>query len=473
MKYFDTKLTGDLIQRINDHTRIESFLTQSLLSIVMGTINLIVFGIVLVVYDIKIFAVFFAGSVIYFLWVHRFMNKRKELDHKSFAQMSTHQGNLIQMVQSMQEIKLTGSEKQKRWEWEGIQAEMFNIKMNSLSLGQWQQGGGIIINEVKNVLVTVLSAGAVLSGNLTLGAMLSIQFIIGQLHGPIEQLVGFMQQAQDANLSLERMGEIHGRENEETTDMDTLDNVDVDKGINISNVFFKYNNSSPRMVLQDVSIFIPPGKITAIVGSSGSGKTTLLKLLLGFYHPVSGTIRLGNKYLSNVSFKDWRRHCGVVMQEGYIFSDTIANNIAPGEDEIDKERLGYAVSVANIKDFIESLPLRYNTKIGNDGSGLSQGQKQRILIARAVYKNPAFIFFDEATNALDAHNEKTIMENLSEFFRNRTVVVVAHRLSTVRDADQILVMDNGSIIEKGTHADLVAQRGAYYKLVVNQLELTN
>jgi ATP-binding cassette subfamily B protein len=475
MKYFDAKLVGDLIQRINDHSRIENFLTQSLLSIVMAGISLVVLGLVLIVYDFKIFFIFLLGSIVYALWIHYFMKKRAELDHKNFAQKSMHQSNLIQLVQGMQEIKLTGSEKQKRWEWEGIQAEIFKIKTESLSLGQWQQGGAVMINEIKNVIITFVSASAVLSGDITLGAMLSIQYIIGQLHGPIEQLVGFMQQTQDANLSLERLGEIHRREDEEpdTAGTDMHPQIDTASGIDVQSLSFQYNGPHSPVILKNVSLHIPSGKVTAIVGSSGSGKTTLVKLLLGFYPVVSGDIRIGNVLLSQASFKEWRRYCGVVMQDGYIFNDTIARNIAAGEDEIDKKQLLYAVTVANIRDFIESLPLKYNTRIGNEGNGISQGQKQRILIARAVYKNPNFIFFDEATNALDASNERIIMENLETFFRGRTVVVVAHRLSTVKNADRIVVLHNGEIIETGKHEELVAKRGAYYTLVSNQLELGN
>lgn len=472
MKYFETKLAGDLIQRISDHTRIERFLTQSLLSILMAGINLLIFGIVLAVYDLNIFGIFLIGSIVYALWVHRFMKKRAALDHKNFAQMSSHQSNLIQIVQGMQEIKLTGSEQQKRWEWESIQADLFKIKMSSLTLGQWQQGGAVIINEIKNVLITFLSASAVLYGNITLGAMLSIQYIIGQLHGPIEQLVGFMQQAQDANLSLERMGEIHARKNEENEKV-LLQAVETSSHIEINKLKFQYNGPHSPVVLDNVTLKIPAGKTTAIVGSSGSGKTSLLKLILGFYPPVSGEIMIGSIPLSQLSFKEWRRNCGVVMQDGYIFNDTIARNIAPGIDEINKERLYYAVSVANINEYIESLPLKYNTKIGNDGSGLSQGQKQRILIARAVYKDPQFLFFDEATNALDAHNEKVIIENLEKFFNGRTVIIVAHRLSTVKNADQIVVLHKGEIVEIGTHIELVNNRGYYYNLVSNQLELGN
>lgn len=472
MKYFEAKLIGDLIQRVNDHDRIEDFLTRSLLSIALALVNLTVFGIVLAVYNIKIFGVFLLGSAVYGLWIHRFMKKRAELDHKHFAQMSSHQSNLIQMVQGMQEIKLTGSEQQKRWEWESIQADIFKVKMSTLSLGQWQQGGAVIINEVKNILITFISASAVLSGNLTLGAMLSIQYIIGQLHGPIEQLVGFMQDAQDANLSLERMGEIHGKDDEEHN-TESKSPIDVNAQMEVCKLSFQYNGAHSPVVLNNVSLLIPSGKTTAIVGGSGSGKTTLLKLMLGFYPTTSGDIMIGPTPLSQISFREWRRHCGVVMQDGYIFSDTIARNVAPGVDEIDKKRLFYAVSIANIREYIESLPLKYNTKIGNDGNGLSQGQRQRILIARAVYKNPQFIFFDEATNALDANNEKVIMENLNKFFKGRTVIVVAHRLSTVKNADQIVVLQNGEIVEIGTHAELVEKQGAYFTLVSNQLELGN
>lgn len=475
MKYFDTKQAGDLIQRINDHDRIEQFLTKSLLNIVMAVISLSVLSVVLGVYSIAILLVFLVGSIFYGLWVYRFMKKRAELDHKNFAQNSVNQSNLIQLVQGMQEIKLTGSEKQKRWEWEEIQAKLFKVKSNSLSLGQWQQGGAILINEMKNIIITFMSASAVLSGDITLGAMLSIQYIIGQLHGPIEQLVGFLQEMQDANLSLERMGEIHGREDEEpkTAGTELPPRIDTRSGIDIRNISFQYYGSHSPVILKNVSLTIPSGKTTAIVGGSGSGKTTLIKLLLGFYPVVSGDIRVGNVSLSQVSFKEWRRHCGVVMQDGFIFNDSIARNIAAGDDDIDIKQLLYAVTVANIKEYIESLPLKYNTKIGSEGNGLSQGQRQRILMARAVYKNPNFIFFDEATNALDARNERIIMENLNEFFHGRTVVVVAHRLSTVKNADQIVVLQNGEIVEIGKHTELVARRGAYYTLVSNQLELGN
>ena len=473
MRFFDSKMAGDLIQRIGDHSRIEQFLTQSILNIIFAIINLTGFGIVLVIYNLKIFLVFAVGSFLYGIWIYIFMKKRGELDHKHFAQMSAHQGNLIQLIYGMQEIKLTGSEKQKRWEWEGIQAEIFKINIKSLYLGQWQQAGGVLISEIKNVLITVISASAVLSGHLSLGAMLSIQYIIGQLNGPIEQMVNFMHQAQDATLSLERLGEIHSKDDEEKPETNLVIEVPQNGSLILSDVSFKYGGTNSKEVIKNLSLHIPAGKITAIVGCSGSGKTTLLKLLLGFYPPIKGDILINDISLSQISFKEWRRHCGVVMQEGYIFNDTIANNIAPGIDEIDKTILFHAVNVANIKEFIEALPLKYNTKIGNEGHGLSQGQKQRILIARSVYKNPQFLFFDEATNALDANNEKIIMDNLNEFFKGKTVIVVAHRLSTVKNANQIVVLNKGEIVEQGSHNALIENRGAYFELVRNQLELGN
>jgi ATP-binding cassette subfamily B protein len=399
------------------------------------------------------------------------MKKRADLNRKNFEQMSLHQSNLMQLIYGMQDIKLLGCERQKRWEWESIQAALFRISIKSLNLGQWQQVGAVLINEVKNILITVLSAVAVLDGHITLGIMLSIQYIIGQMQGPIEQFVYFMQQEQDARMSLERLGEVHGQADEEQRDGNEIKDLESGLPIAFRNVSFTYGSEKSKRVIQDLSLEIPYGKTTAIVGLSGSGKTTMVKLMLGFYPPTEGEIYLGNYSLKHISFREWRKHCGVVMQEGYIFNDTIANNIAQGAEEIDKERLLYSVQMANIQEFIEGLPLRYNTKIGNTGQGISQGQKQRILIARAIYRNPEYIFFDEATNALDTNNERIIQENLNQFFCGKTVVIVAHRLSTVRDADQIVVLKQGQIVEKGTHAELIQSQGDYYNLVKNQLEL--
>jgi ATP-binding cassette subfamily B protein len=473
MRFFDSKLSGDLIRRIEDHNRIESFLTQSVLSILFSTITIFVFSIVLAVYNIKIFLIFLFFSIFYVGWVKLFMKRRADLNRKNFEQMSLRQTNLMQLIHGMQDIKLLGCEKQKRWEWESIQASLFRNKISSLNLGQLQQAGAVLINEIKNILITVFSAITVLDGSITLGVMLSIQYIIGQMQGPIEQFVSFMQQEQDARMSLERLGEIHGHDDEENSDMNDIKEMASDLPIVFKNVSFTYGSLKSKRVIQDISLEIPYGKTTAVVGLSGSGKTTLIKLMLGFYPPTEGDVFLGNHSLKNVSFREWRKHCGVVMQEGYIFNDTIAGNITQGDESIDKERLYYAVRMANIQEYIESLPLRYNTQIGNTGQGLSQGQKQRILIARAIYRNPDYIFLDEATNALDTNNERIIQDNLNEFLKSKTVVIVAHRLSTVKEADNIIVLKHGQIAEKGTHADLVRMQGDYYNLVKNQLELNS
>lgn len=471
MRFFDSKLAGDLIRRIEDHRTIEAFLTQSVLNILFSVLTIIIFGVVLAIYSWKIFLVFLVFSAFYIGWVKLFMKKRADLNRKNFEQMALNQDNLMQLVYGMQDIKLLGCERQKRWEWENIQASLFRINLRSLNLGQWQQVGAVLINEVKNILITVMSATAVLNGDITLGIMLSIQYIIGQMQGPVEQFVYFMQQSQDATLSLERLGEIHGKENEESDSVEVINRVSGKDSISLKNLQFTYGSEKSKRIIKGIDLEIPAGKTTAIVGLSGSGKTTLIKLMLGFYPPTEGSVSFGETSLQRISFKEWRKHCGVVMQEGYIFSDTIANNIAPDADIIDKERLMYAVKMANIKEFIESLPLRYNTRIGSTGQGLSQGQKQRILIARAIYRNPDYLFFDEATNALDTDNEKAIQENLEQFFKDKTVVIVAHRLSTVRNADQIVVLKDGIITERGNHESLISLQGDYYRLVKNQLEL--
>jgi len=469
--FFDSKMIGDLIQRIGDHKRIESFLTTSTLNILFSFVNLVIFGIVLWIYSAYIFLIFLIGSILYTVWVYLFMKKRRELDNRRFAQLSDNQSNVIQLISGMQEIKLNNCEKQKRWEWERIQARLFKVNIASLSLSQYQQAGGVFINEIKNIMITFIAAKSVIDGNMTLGMMLAVQYIIGQLNSPINQMIGFLQSTQDAKISLERLGEIHQRENEESEDIPKISILPEQRELNIDSISFQYEGPHSPFVLDNVSLNIPEKKITAIVGTSGSGKTTLIKLLLGFYEPQKGKIKLGDMYLNNISNRMWRDKCGVVMQDGFIFSDSIANNIAVSDEYPDREKLLHAVKVANIQEYIESLPLGYNTKIGQNGVGLSQGQKQRILIARAVYKNPEFIFFDEATNALDANNEKIIMENLDQFFKGKTVVVVAHRLSTVKNADQIVVLEKGKLVEKGTHAELTKKKGAYYELVRNQLEL--
>ena len=473
IRFFDSKMIGDIMQRIGDHSRIQNFLTSTSLNILFSVFNLVIFGAILAFYNLKIFLVFLIGSGLYAFWIVMFMKKRKELDYRRFSQLSNNQGNLIQLIQGMQEIKLNNCEKQKRWEWERIQAALFRVNVKGLALNQYQQSGSVFINQVKNIIISFIAAASVINGQLTLGMMMAVQYIIGQLNSPVEQMIGFMQAAQDAKISLERLGEIHNKEDEENPDESKQTDLPEQKDIQISGLSFQYEGPHSEMVLDNIQLDIPENKVTAVVGISGSGKTTLVKMMLGFYPPVKGEILIGGSRLENFSQRMWRQKCGVVMQDGFIFSDTIAKNIAVSDEKVDKEKLLNAVKVANIKDFIESLPLAYNTKIGADGHGLSQGQKQRILIARAVYKNPEYIFFDEATNALDANNERVIMENLDEFFKGKTVVVVAHRLSTVKNADQIVVLEKGKVAEIGTHKELTAKKGAYYELVKNQLELGN
>ncbi len=471
ISYFDSKMTGDILQRINDHKRIQDFLTGSSLSVIFSIFNIIIFGIVLLVYSGMIFLIFMGGSALYVAYVWLFMKKRAELDHKRFAQQSANQSTVVQLVNGMQEIKLSACEQQKRWEWERIQAKLFKVNIKSLALRQYQDSGAVLINQSKNLLITALVASLVVKGEMTLGMMLSVQYIIGQLNSPVNELIAFARDMQDARLSMDRLSEVRDKPDEEDPTRELLREIPEGKEIRLQNLNFKYDPLSEYPTLDDINLVIPPGKQTAIVGMSGSGKTTLVKLLLGFYPPASGDIFIGDTPLGSYSIREWRKRCGVVMQDGFIFSDSIAGNIAPGVEHIDKKRLRHAAEVANIHDFIEELPLAYNTKIGQEGHGLSQGQKQRILIARAVYKDPEFIFFDEATNALDANNERTIMNNLQTFFKGRTSVVVAHRLSTVRNAEQIIVIEQGRIAETGTHEALIALEGRYYKLVKNQLEL--
>ena len=471
INYFDSKMTGDILQRINDHKRIQDFLTGSSLSVIFSIFNIIIFGIVLLVYSGMIFLIFMGGSALYVAYVWLFMKKRAELDYKRFAQQSANQSTVVQLVNGMQEIKLSACEQQKRWEWERIQAKLFKVNIKSLALRQYQDSGAVLINQSKNLLITALVASLVVKGEMTLGMMLSVQYIIGQLNSPVNELIAFARDMQDARLSMDRLSEVRDKPDEEDPTRELLREIPEGKEIRLQNLNFKYDPLSEYPTLDDINLVIPPGKQTAIVGMSGSGKTTLVKLLLGFYPPASGDIFIGDTPLGSYSIREWRKRCGVVMQDGFIFSDSIAGNIAPGVEHIDKKRLRHAAEVANIHDFIEELPLGYNTKIGQEGHGLSQGQKQRILIARAVYKDPEFIFFDEATNALDANNERTIMNNLQTFFKGRTSVVVAHRLSTVRNAEQIIVIEQGRIAETGTHEALIALEGRYYKLVKNQLEL--
>ena len=473
MSFFDTKLMGDLMQRIGDHSRVNSFLTQQTLSVAFSMISFAVFSCVLLVYNRIIFFIFLLGSLLYGGWMALFLRRRKVIDYELFEQQAINNNKTYQFLTSMQEIKLQDCEQRHRWEWEDVQADLFKIQMKSLKLQQTQEAGSIFINELKNIIITVVSATAVINGSLTLGMMLAVQYIIGQLNSPIEQLMHFIYSIQDVKISLERINEIHKKDNEENAGRTRRGLGDESHDIVLSHIDYKYDPHALSKTIEDVSIHIPEGKITAIVGASGSGKTTLIKLMLGYYPVMNGEITIAEHNITEYNLKWWRRQCGVVMQDGVIFSESIARNIAVDDGEIDQERLEMAAEIANVKDFVMALPLKFNTNIGRDGMGLSQGQKQRILIARAVYKNPMFIFLDEATNSLDASNERAIVENLNKFYKGKTVVIVAHRLSTVKNADRIVVLDKGRVVETGNHATLTARRGAYYNLVKNQLELGN
>ena len=471
LRFFDTKMVGDIMQRMGDYSRIKGFLMNNSFNIMFSAVNFFIFATVLAYYNWHILTLFLFGNILHVLWIMLFMKMRRELDIKRFNQSAKDQSNLIQLIQGMQEIKLNNCEKQKRWEWEHIQVKLFKISVKGLALGQVQKIGSTFFTHTTNIIITFIAAKSVVEGNMTLGMMMSLTYIIGQVAAPISEFIGFVQSFQDAKISLERLNEINSRNDEEQDIENKIATLPNKKDITFENVTFSYSGADRDYALEDVTLKIPEHKVTAIVGASGSGKTTLIKLLLGFYTPNRGNIKIGNTPLAMMNPHFWRSKTGSVMQEGYIFSDTIARNIAVADETVDYERLQHAVEVANISDYIDSLPLGYNTEIGAEGNGISQGQKQRMLIARAVYKNPEFIFFDEATNSLDSNNEKIIMENLHEFYKGKTVVVVAHRLSTVKDADKIIVFDKGKVIEEGTHAELTQKRGAYYTLVKNQLEL--
>jgi len=471
MSFFDTRLTGDLLQRMGDHGRIQTFLTSQILDIVFTAISFIVFSAVLLIYDPMVFAVFMAGSAVYAIWISIFLRKRKVLDYELFEKQAINQNLTYQLITNMQEIKLQDCERRRRWEWEDCQASLFEVQMKSMRLSQSQEAGSIFISEIRNIIVTVLTATAVIQGDLTLGGMLAVQYIIGQVSAPISQIMGFVYSLQDVQISLERINQVHMAESENNRKDLAVAYPSSDKSIELSDLRFKYDRHSLVDIIKGVSLKIPVGKVTAIVGASGSGKTTLIKLLLGYYPVESGIISIAGKPINEYNLKWWRNQCGVVMQDGVIFSESIERNIAVDDTEIDRDRLEYAARLANIHDHIMTLPLKYSTKIGRDGVGLSKGQLQRLLIARAVYKDPDFLLLDEATNSLDAENERQISEKLEDFYKDRTVVIVAHRLSTVRNADNIIVLSDGRVAESGTHDALVGKKGMYYNLIKNQLEL--
>lgn len=475
INFFETRNTGEHLQRIEDHTRVQNFVSSSTFGMVYSIILFVVFSLVLAFYDTKIFFVFFVGAILYVGWTMFFLKKRAELDFKRFDESSQSQTSLVQIINGVKEIKINNSQRKNRWKWEQIQISLFKTSISSLALAQYQSIGSGFINELKNIVITFLSATAVVNGNISLGMMLSIQYIVGQLNSPLSNFIGFIQVWQDAKISLERLMQVHTKKDEDDLKENKVKELPNRKDIIIEDLFFRYGGKSTPFVLKNISCTLPEGKTTAIVGASGSGKTTLVKLLLKFHQPTKGRIRIDTNNLADIQNDYWRMNCGAVMQDTFIFNDTIAGNISESEQNeiIDRDKLKSASEISNIQEFIEKLPNKYNTELGTSGIRLSGGQEQRIMIARAVYKNPFFVFFDEATSALDANNEKVIMENLNDFIQNRTSVIVAHRLSTVKNADNIIVLENGEIVEQGNHKELTAKRGKYYELVKNQLELGN
>lgn len=473
MSFFDIKTHGDIMQRMSDQQRIESFLTGSTFNTLFSLVNMVIFGSLLLIYNKTIFLVFFAATVLYTLWILAFMKYRRQLDDKRFKIASENQTYMVEMIQSIKDIKLNNAQKQKRWGWEALQAKLFKFKVESLALSQYQSIGSMAINQAKGILITYISAKAVIDGDISLGGMMAIQYIVGMVSNPVESLLEFMQSYQDAKISLERLNEIYETEEEENIQKDYLTQLPDNRTIEIKNLTFRYFGAGNDPIFSKLNLTFPEGKTTAIVGTSGSGKTTIIKLLLRYYNPEEGEILIGGKQLNQIDFGIWRDSCGSVLQENYVYADTIERNIAVNDEVADKELLNNAINVANMEQFIADEPFGLATKIGTAGKGISQGQRQRLMIARAVYKNPAYIFLDEATNCLDANNEKEIVEKLDQFFNKRTVIIVAHRLSTVKNADNIIVLEKGAVVEQGTHRELTALRGSYYKLVKNQLELGN
>jgi ATP-binding cassette subfamily B protein len=475
ISYFETRNTGEHIQRIADHTRIQNFISSSTLNMLFSIITFLLFNCILAYYNTKIFFVFIIGAVLYVGWTFFFLKKRAELDYKRFDETSQSQNSLIQIISGVKEIKINNSQRKNRWKWEFTQISLFKTSLSSLKLAQYQSIGATFINELKNIIITFLAAKAVVDGSLTLGMMVTTQYIVGQLNLPLSTFITFIQTWQDAKISLERLSQVHTRDDEDVENLNKSKELPVNKSIILKNLSYRYGGQSTPFVLKSISCSIPEGKTTAIVGASGSGKTTLMKLLLKFYEPTEGEILIGEVNLNNLNNDFWRMNCGAVMQDTFMFNDTIAGNISESEQNeiINRDKLNNAAFVANIEDFIQKLPNKYNTELGTSGIRLSGGQEQRIMIARAVYKNPFYLFFDEATSALDANNEKVIMENLNKFIEGKTAIIVAHRLSTVKNADNIIVLENGEIVEQGSHEILTRLKGKYYELVKNQLELGN
>lgn len=473
VSYFDTHQTGDTLQRLGDNRAIQSFLTGQTMSTLFAIFNFFVYAVILIMYNIQLFFVFMIGNIIYFGWIQLFLSIRRKINYETFHISAKENNATLQLIQGMQEIRLNNAEKLKRWEWENIQVHVFKLNFKNLNYSQWQTTGALFINQGKDILISFMVAQMVVTGQLTFGSMLAVQYIIGQLSGPISQFIGLSQNIQDAKISMERLNEIHEMEDEEPVDVSLLSYLPENANILFKSLSFSYPGAGDEPVLEDINLEIPEGKVTAIVGVSGSGKTTILKLLLKIYNQYEGDLKVGETYFKNISPSFWRSKCGAVLQDGYIFNDSIARNIAVGDEYIDNERLLQSCRMSNILSFIETLPNGFNTRLGAEGIGVSQGQKQRILIARAIYKEPEYLFFDEATNSLDANNEMEIIGKLEQFFKGRTVVVVAHRLSTVKNADKIVVLHEGKIVEEGTHTSLTLKKGHYYKLVKNQLDLGN
>lgn len=473
MTFFDLKTHGDIMQRMADQQRVESFITGNTLNTVFSLVNMLVFGALLIIYHKLIFLIFFGATVLYTIWILLFMRYRRELDERRFKIASENQTYMVEMIQSVKDIKLNNAQKQKRWGWEALQAKLFKFKVNSLALSQYQSIGSMAINQLKGILITYIAAKAVIDDEITLGGMMAIQYIVGMVASPVESLLGFMQSYQDAKISMERLNEIYETEEEEDTKRDYLTKLPQDKTITLRNLTFRYYGAGNEPIFTKLNLVFPAGKTTAIVGTSGSGKTTILKLLLRYYNLEEGEILVGGKRLEQIDFSLWRDSCGSVMQDNHVYADTIERNIAVNDAFPDEQRLHEAIQIANLDEFVAEQPFGLATKIGTAGKGISQGQRQRLMIARAVYKQPEYLFLDEATNSLDANNEKVITDNLGSFFENRTVIVVAHRLSTVRNADNIIVLEKGEVVEQGNHRELTAKRGKYFELVKNQLELGN